>query len=287
MNFLKKLFGGKKESSEEKRKAEEAKNFDILKYDGIRALKAGQDGYAVKCLKHALELKDDLEVRDYLSVALISNNEMLPAYEQLQKLAEVQPDNQQIFIRMANVTYMMEDYQAMASACEKATLIDNSRPEVAFLYAKACIGLDDTTNAIALLTKAISLNKDYADAYLLRGETLLKNGNIEEAGEDTDCLLELVADNEDVLMLKARVERAKGCKDEAVKYLDKVAEVNPFCIEAYRERADLKKELGDEQGAKEDIDKLLEIAPQDGEDSGIEKKVGDAYKKMDPYGIFS
>lgn len=203
MNFFKKLFGGKEESSEEKRKAEEAKNFDILKYDGIRALKAGQAGYAVKCLKHALELKGDLEVRDYLSVALISNNEMLPAYEQLQKLAEVQPDNQQIFIRMANVTYMMEDYQAMASACEKATLIDNSRPEVAFLYAKACIGLDDTTNAIALLTKAISLNKDYADAYLLRGETLLKNGNIEEAGEDADCLLELVADNEDVLMLKA------------------------------------------------------------------------------------
>lgn len=287
MNFFKKLFGGKEESSEEKRKAEEAKNFDILKYDGIRALKAGQAGYAVKCLKHALELKDDLEVRDYLSVALINNNEMLPAYEQLQKLAEVQPDNQQIFIRMANVTYMMEDYQAMASACEKATLIDNSRPEVAFLYAKACIGLDDTTNAIALLTKAISLNKDYADAYLLRGETLLKNGNIEEAGEDADCLLELVADNEDVLMLKARVERDKGCKDEAVKYLDKVTEVNPFCIEAYRERADLKKELGDEQGAKEDIDKLLEMAPQDGEDPGIEKKVCDAYKKMDPYGIFS
>lgn len=42
MKFFKALFGSKEEKSEEKKKAEEAKNFDVLKYDGVRALHSGQ-----------------------------------------------------------------------------------------------------------------------------------------------------------------------------------------------------------------------------------------------------
>ena len=42
MNFFKALFGGKDENPEEKRQAEEAKNFEILKYDGVKALKIRQ-----------------------------------------------------------------------------------------------------------------------------------------------------------------------------------------------------------------------------------------------------
>ena len=47
MNFFKKLFGGRKTVVEEKH--EEEKNFDVLKYDGVRALKQQQFDYAVKC----------------------------------------------------------------------------------------------------------------------------------------------------------------------------------------------------------------------------------------------
>ena len=120
MKFFKALFGSKEEKPEEKKKAEEAKNFDVLKYDGVRALRAGQAEFAIRCFTHALQMQDDLEIHDYLSQAYIRTGELTLAYEQLQKLAEAQPDNQQIFIRMANVAYMMEDYGAMAGACEKA-----------------------------------------------------------------------------------------------------------------------------------------------------------------------
>ena len=49
-------------------KPNESKNFDVLKYDGVRALKQHQFDYAVQCFVHALQLKsDDLECRDYLS----------------------------------------------------------------------------------------------------------------------------------------------------------------------------------------------------------------------------
>ena len=72
MNFFKALFGGKEEKPEDKKKAEEEKNFDVLKYDGVRALRSGQHDYAIKCFTHALQMKEDLEIRDYMSQAMTS-----------------------------------------------------------------------------------------------------------------------------------------------------------------------------------------------------------------------
>jgi hypothetical protein len=39
MSLLKKLFGSAPENPEEEKKAQEAKNFDVLKYDGVAALR--------------------------------------------------------------------------------------------------------------------------------------------------------------------------------------------------------------------------------------------------------
>lgn len=292
MGFLSSLFGGNKEASEEKRLEDEAKSFDRLKYDGVKAVRTGQYVIAIKCLKAALEINDDLETRDYLAQALVRNGELLPAYEQLQKLAEAQPDNQAIFEQMANVAYMMEDYVAMSHACEKAILIDNTNPRVHYLYAKACIGQEDMINAIAMLTKAIALKPDFADAYLLRGQTLLGMGDRKGAREDMEHLLADYPEQEDVLMLKARIERAEGKSDEAIVTYTKVTDVNPFAIEAFKERGQVKYDKGDMAGAKEDLQKVLEIDPDRAADisgeysaEGIEHKVRKAYSNINPLGL--
>jgi tetratricopeptide (TPR) repeat protein len=292
MNFLKALFGGKEDDPEEKKKDEESKNFDVLKYDGIVATKTGQDEYAIKCFRHALEIKDDLEIRDFLSQALIHRNELLPAYEELQKLAEAQPENQQIFMRIANVTYMMEDYNLMADACEKALLIDPENAEVYYMYARACIGQKDLVNAVAMLTKAISKKEDYGEAYLLRGDTLLKMGDINSADEDVAFLLEHVDNNEDVLMLKARIENAKGNADESLSYYDKVIDANPFSVDAYKERGAIRLQKGDKEGSAEDMQKVLELNPEGAADingeysaEGVEAQVRKAYRDNNPFGL--
>ena len=281
MNFFKALFGGKEEKPEDKKKAEEEKNFDVLKYDGVRALRSGQHDYAIKCFTHALQMKEDLEIRDYMSQAMIRADMLPEAYDNLLKIAEAQPDNIQVYIRMANVCYMMENYTAMGEACEKAILIDPNNTEATFLYARACI--------VAMLTKAISLKDDYAEAYLLRGETLLAAGETEEADADALWLLEHTQDNEDVLVLKARIERAKGNTGKAIEYYEKVIDVNPFHADAYRERGEMKLVAGDEKGGNEDIEHANELTTQQPEtdsDEGIEKKIKDKYKSMDPYGVF-
>lgn len=295
MNFFKSLFGGKAETSEEKKQEESAKNFDVLKYDGVRALRTSQWEYAIKCFNHALEIKEDLEIRDYLSEALVHNNELLPAYEQLQKLAEAQPDNEEIFLKMANVAYMMEDYGAMSDACEKALLINKDDPQVLGLYARACLGQGDEVNAVAMLTKAISLKEDYREAYLLRGETLLKMGDIKGAEDDADYLLLQVKDNEDVLLLKARVNEAKGKHDDAIGVYNKVIETDPFSVIAFKERGAIKLAQGDKEGAEEDMKAVLELDPEkvkevNGEynaegTENIQQKVEDAYKNNNPFGL--
>jgi len=288
MNFFKALFGGNEEKPEERKKNEDAKNFDILKYDGVRALRSNQAVYAVQCLTHALEIKDDLETHDYLSQAYLRTDNAPKAYEQLQILAEAQPDNQQILIRMAHIAYMMEDYGAIISACEKALSLNDKTPEALWLYAKACIGQNDTSNAVTMLTKAIQLKKDFMDAYLLRGEILLNNNDIDSADKDAAILLEKIPDNEDILLLKARIERAKGNSNEALSYYSKVSDVNPFRIEAYRESGEIKQSSGDEAGANECFGKAAELALQQTADSEhAADKVKQAYKNIDPYGIFS
>lgn len=262
MNFFKKLFGGSVKPSEEGQKQDNSKDFEVLKYDGVRAFKTGETAFAIECFRHALRLQEDLEVRDYLSQALIQSNDLVNAYEELQKLSEAQPDNIQIIIRMAHVAYMMENYTAMGDACERGKLLDKDNVDVNYLYARACLGMGDLVNTIAMLTKTISLDENYASAYQLRGETFLKMGEMEDADADVAWLLAHDEANEDALLLKARIEEAQQNHASAIAFYDKVIAQNPFNMDAFRERGAVKLAQGDKQGAEEDMKQVLELSPE-------------------------
>lgn len=292
MNILKALFGGSEETTEEKQKAKEARDFDMYKYDGVRAAKIGQTDYAIKCYHEALNIHEDLEVRDYLAQALIRKGDLTEASEQLHILAEAEPDNVAIHIQMAHVAYMMEDYEAMSNACEHTMQADHDNALAHYLYAKAHIGQGNTVAAIAMLTRAITLKEDMYDAYLLRGQTLLKMGDTAGAAEDANKLMKTAADNEDVMLLKARVERAKGNADDAIDIYNKVVELNPFCADAFKERGAIKYEKGDMNGAKADMQTALELNPDQAADingeysaEGVEHKVKQAYSNINPLGL--
>jgi len=77
---------------------------------------------------------------------------------------------------------------------------------------------------------------------------------------------------EEVLLLNARLEKAKGNADKAIEIYGRVIDVNPFSIEAYTERATVKLEQGDQTGHDEDMQKVNEISPEVNEED-IERKV--------------
>ena len=161
-----------------------------------------------------------------------------------------------------------------------------------FLNAQAQQGQGNLVGAIAMLTKAVALDGDYADTYLLRGRMLLGMGDTQGADQDVAWLTEHVGDHEEVLLLKARVEAAKGNVERAVEVYGQVVEVNPFSIEAFRERGQLRFNSGDKAGAGEDMQKVLELDPNSladvsGEYSaeGIEQRVKQAYSAVNPLGL--
>lgn len=292
MGFFSTLFGGRQLSPEEEKQEQEAKKFDLLKYDGVKAMKMGQADYAVRCFTEALKVHDDLEVHDYLSQVLLRQGNLDAAMNELRTLGDAEPENAQIQIRMAQVAYMQEDYATMETVCQQATTLEPENAEPYFLQAQAMKGQQNPVGAIAMLTKAISLKEDYAEAYLLRGQTLLAMGDAASAETDADWLLEHVGDHEDVLLLKARVEAAKGQAQEAIRVYDKVVEVNPFQIDAFRERGRLRLDLGDKAGAEQDMQTVLELDPQQMADvsgeysaEGIEQRVKQAYSAVNPLGL--
>jgi len=306
MNFFKSIFGKGTETPEEKAKDEAAQNFDVLKFDGVRAMRTGQMAYAIQCFSHALDMRDDLETRDYYSQVLIQSGALAEGYGQLELLAEAQPHNQPLLIHMAEVAYMMEDYAKMSHVCERAKAIDATNPQVYYFHAQACVGQGQPNEAIEMLTEAVAWcekadaehtawREMVGDVRLLRGETLLATGAFDQADDDALWLLEHAPDSEDAVLLKARIEERRGNHAEAVRQYDQMIELNPFSLVAFSERAAIKEATGDQAGAAADLRMVAELTPaeaamggEDGmpsADGGIEQKVTEGYRSIDPFGI--
>ena len=258
MGFLKVLFGGADATPEEEREEAERKRFDLMKYDGVKAMRMGQWEYAVRCFEEALRISDDLEVRDYLSRALIRLDRLDEAIEQLNILTDKERENAALQLQLAQVFYMKEDYEGMDKVASQALAIDPQSAQAYYMYAQAALGQQDMINGIARLTKAIALDDNYADARLLRAQTLLKMGDVKGADEDSQWLMGHVGDHEDVLMLASQVARAQGNDQRAVELLRKALELNPF---------------------------LLDNVSGDFEAEGIEEQTRRAYSMMNPFGI--
>mgnify|MGYP000799416441 CR=1 FL=1 len=63
------------EKTREDKAKNEQKNFDILKYDGVRAQKMGKLVYAIKCFTEALNIQEDFETMSYLVSAYTMAND--------------------------------------------------------------------------------------------------------------------------------------------------------------------------------------------------------------------
>lgn len=296
MSFLKSLFGVSDNSdAASARQQESDRNFDILKYDGIRALRQGDGDYAVKCLTHALQIKDDGECREHLANAYLQQGDPTAALGQMNVLAESEPDNSALLLRKAEVAYLADAYDVVADTCMTILELapDNSR--ACLLYGRAFMAQGNDIQAIAMLTKAISIDEDCLDAYLLRGGLLMKLGDLDGAGADASLLVGKVPDSEDAQLLSARVTAARGQHQEAIEIYNKVIDLNPFCVEAFRERGAIRLALGDKDGAEADMRQVLELSPHELDATsgdftaegreGIQCKVEQNYRNMNPYGF--
>ena len=295
-NFFKSFFSGKSETPSEKQKNDQ-KNFEIFKYDGLRAQRMGRPDYAIKCFTEALAIEEDFETMGYLSQLYIPMGETEKARELLEKMAVMEPHVISTFLTLANVCYIQEDYKAMEEAAGKAIAIEEGNAAAHFLLGKARKGQDDEIMTIAHLTKAITLKDDFIEARLMRAEALLKMKQYKETMEDIDAVLAQNPEEETAILLRGKVKEANGQEEEAetdykfvteinpfneqaylylgqlyinqkklaeaIALFDEAIELNPNFAEAYKERGRAKLLNGDKDGSVEDMKKSLELNPKD------------------------
>ena len=181
MGFFKSFFSGKTSNPEEEKQKNKQKNFEIFKYDGMRAQRMGRADYTIKCFTEALALQEDFETMGYLAQVYIQSNEPDEARKLLEKMTKIEPEHTSTFLTLANVCYMQEDYAAMAEAAQKAIAIEEGSAMAHYLLGKADNGQNDGIMCIAHLTKAIVLKDDFTEARLLRAEALTKMRQYKEA----------------------------------------------------------------------------------------------------------
>ncbi len=297
MGFFKSFFSGKKESPAEIKQKTEQKNFEIFKYDGMRAQRMGRRDYAEKCFKEALAIRQDFETMGYLSQLYIQTNQLDEARPLLEQMVQMEPKHTATLLTLANVCYMQEDYAAMADYAKRVIEIEEGNAMAHYLLGRASNGQNDGIMCIAHLTKAILLNDTFTEARLLRAEALFKMHQYKEAMEDIDAILAQDEADEPALLLRGQIRQATGnpadaeadyrlitelnpfneqaflCLgklyieqnklSEAIALFDEAIEQNPHCAKAYHERGRAKLLNGDKEGSMEDVKMSLELNPNE------------------------
>lgn len=260
MGLLSALFGGGKPEGNQ-REEQERKNFDILKYDGIRARNMNQLAYAAKCLEQASALRDDAETLRFLADVYVKMNRIADARVVLDKLKALDAGNVRVLLTLARVCHMQEDYGGMHAACLLAIGQDAENAEAYYLAAKAEHGLHNDLQAIVMSTKALALDESFLPAYQFRAEVLWGMQQAKEALEDIDKILASDPEEEDALLLEGTIEAALGNATGACACLDKVTEVNPFNEKAYLLKGGMLCEEGAFGKALEVYTEALELMP--------------------------
>ena len=311
-NFFKSLFFGDAEETEEQKAK---KNFDVLKYDGIRAARIGKTDFAIRCFNEALKIQEDVEIREQLMNAYARENRLEEAEEAAGSLLAVEPDNIEVLLVRARLNYMIEQYDKVVADCQHVVNIDNNEARAHYLAGRARHKSGDREGAVASLSKAIEIKDDFTEACLLRGELMFEAEDFSHGLLDAEKVIGLLPEDEQAYLLRGKCHEAmkdfqdaehdyrhvtelnpfneqaylslgylyiaKEQLDEAVSLFNEAIDLEPDFVEAYVGRAKVLEMKGDQEGARADLQKVQELDPSDKETklkNGTYSDFGDMYK---------
>lgn len=320
-NFFKSLFSSSKEEKAENGTDTNAsktdqKNFDIFKYDGVRAQRMGQLAYAIKCFEEALKIQDDYETMGMLVSAYLTDHDFEKALAMSDRMVEEEPEEVTSFLTRANALFVMGKESDVIADCLRVIELDDTNYSAWYMMARGKQSIKDLQGAVEDLTKAIALKDDIMNAWLLRAEVLLEMDKAEEALSDIEEAIKLVPEEESVYLLRGRIHESlnnfeaatedynqalalnpfneeasllsasllikENRPDEAIVILDEIIELKPDFAKAYRERGKAKELKNDREGAAEDLRKgeELENAEQerDAQSDGQQSNFDNMYK---------
>lgn len=302
----------KKEETTEDKQQNVQKNFDILKYDGVRALQIRQVAYAIRCFEEALNLQKEAETMNFLISAYTMDQDIESALETADELIEMEPEDTAALLTRVNLLFM-DDRQVDALAdCDRVIALDEDNYLAWFLRAKAKLSVGDKEGAVADVSRAVAIKGDLADGFLLRAQIYLSLEKGEEALSDVNRVIEQVEEGEETAhLLRGQIHELLGDQEAALHEYQEVMALNPFNEEAYllaarqmiarqryaealalydeaieyhgnfakiyAGRGNLKALTGDQAGAEKDLQIAAELNP-DGEHSSGQADFDNLYK---------
>lgn len=314
MGFFSSIFGTPQTSEEGK--------FDTLRDDGVRAMQMGELPYAEKCLKAALELRDDDKARGFLAEVYLHMGRYAEALPLLETLCAAHPDDKELNLLWAQTLGKLENWEKEREVCAALLAADAQDARALYLSAQAEKGLGDYLTAIVHLTQCTTLRPEFYSARLLRAQVLEAMGQWNEVLADTEVLVETNPENEEYKFYHARALSHVGRDEDAIAQFEAVLQLNPFnreatlCLgelyerttrrdkalalytdaielmpdfaEAYKARGGVKHQLKDDAGAADDLKRSLELAPEkaaelDGEYTNVENEMNQRYRNLNPY----
>lgn len=207
---------------------------------------------------HALEGKEDWgRALDYFHLAV-----------------KVQPDDIGAHINVGRVYNHLKRFKEAEEAYLKAkSLLPRSRPGESYQARVAPNHLNVFLNLATLIAQngsrleeadslyrqAISMRADYTQAYINRGDILLRLNRTKEAREVYETALAFESDNPDLLYNMGVVLLSQGEAGQALAYLDKALEYDPDHYQALLNSAILMQESGAPHLRQAAADRLMKI----------------------------
>ena len=232
MGLFSSLFSSAKPEEDNQQKAD-LQHFDLMKYDGIRALRIGKTAYAAKCFTEALKIQKDLETMKYLMTAYNALEMHEEALETLDAMVATGEEPVDTLLMRANFLYMNEQYPEATADCEHIIKIEPDNFTAYFLLAKTTQKSGELEKAIGHLDKAIGIKEDFAEGYTLRADVYLAMEKGNDALADVEKVIELAPEDETAYLLRGRIYELLGNTDAAFLDYQSVLDLNPFNETAY------------------------------------------------------
>lgn len=254
--FIKSIFN----TGDEVNENQNDKNFEILKYDGIKALKIGETAYAIKCFTKAIALKKDYECSIWLSNSYFQLDENGKAIDAATEALSIKNNDIETLLHRASLYYSDEKYGKAIDDCNTVLKINREDINALFILAKSKRELKEFEEALEAIEKIISINKELIDTYFIKAKIL-------QEMEDFTAALEVINHiisnkDENIFLLRAEIYTSLNKSKEAENDYKTIIELNPFNDAAYLNLSDLYKNSDNKTAAIKVLDEAIEMRPE-------------------------
>jgi tetratricopeptide (TPR) repeat protein len=234
MGFFSSLFSSSKnEDSLDEQQKENLKNFDILKYDGIRAQRMGKPDYAVRCFVEALKIREDFETMQHLVSAYYAVDRFEDSLAVLDSMVAAGQEPVNTLLARVGILQLLDRHAEAAADCMKVTEIESDNYLAYFQMAKSERALNELSGSIGHLTRAVNIKDNFVEGYMLRADIYLSLKKGGDALPDVEKAIALAPENEAAYLLRGRIHELMGDMEAAFPDYQHASELDPFNEDAY------------------------------------------------------